>query len=171
MAVPQAPAVNPYAAPKAAVEDAAQETQPVRIFSVSGRIGRVRYIASLIGLYILFAIAGFLVALVSPPIALLPWLGYIVVAYMLTMQRCHDFDTSGWLALLSFVPLANFVFWFIPGTEGRNRYGPPTPPNSTLSIVLVWILPAIAVVGILTAIAIPAYQSYVKRAQQVEPRR
>ena len=171
MASPQTPAVNPYAAPKAAVDDAAEETQPVRLFSVSGRIGRIRYITYLMGLYILFAIIAFAAAMVAGPVAAVAWIAYVVIAFMLTIQRCHDFDTTGWLALLSLVPLVNLIFWFIPGTEGGNRYGARTPPNSTLAIVLVWILPAIAVIGILAAIAIPAYQSYVKRAQQVEMRR
>jgi uncharacterized membrane protein YhaH (DUF805 family) len=171
MAQPQSGAVNPYAAPKAAVGDAADETQPVRIFAVSGRIGRVRYVGYLIGLYILFGVLAFLAALVAAPLAIVAWVAYIVLAFMLTIQRCHDFNTSGWLSLVSLIPLANLIFWFIPGTEGANRYGPRTPPNSTLAIVLVWILPGIAIAGIVAAIAIPAYQSYVKRAQQVEMRR
>lgn len=164
-------AANPYAAPKAVVDDAAEETQPVRIFAVSGRIGRVRYIANLMGLYILFAIVVFAAATVAGPLAALAWIAYVVIVFMLTIQRCHDFNTTGWLALLSLVPLVNLMFWFIPGSDGRNRYGAPTPPNSTFSVVLVWILPAIAAIGIVAAIAIPAYQGYVKRAQQVEMRR
>jgi uncharacterized membrane protein YhaH (DUF805 family) len=171
MAEPQAGTVNPYAAPRAAVGDAAEETQPVRIFSVSGRIGRVRYVGYLIGLYILFGIAAFLAALVAAPLAIVAWLAYIVLAFMLTIQRCHDFNTTGWLSLVSLIPLVNLIFWFIPGSEGANRYGPRTPPNSTLALILVWILPAIAVIGIVAAIAIPAYQGYLKRAQQVEMRR
>jgi hypothetical protein len=43
------PPVNPYAAPRAALDVAAGETQPVRLFAASGRIGRVRYIACLMG--------------------------------------------------------------------------------------------------------------------------
>lgn len=164
-------AANPYAAPKTVVDDAAEETQPVRIFAVSGRIGRVRYIANLMGLYILFAIVVFAAATVAGPLAALAWIAYVVIVFMLTIQRCHDFNTTGWLALLSLVPLVNLMFWFIPGSDGRNRYGAPTPPNSTFSVVLVWILPAIAAIGIVAAIAIPAYQGYVKRAQQVEMRR
>ena len=167
----QTPPVNPYAAPKAALAEASQETQPVRLFSISGRIGRVRYIAYLIGLYLLFAIVAFAVGALAGPIATLLWVPYVVMVFMLTMQRCHDFDTTGWLAILSLLPLVNFIFWFIPGSDGRNRWGPATPPNSLFSVVLVWILPALAIIGIVAAIALPAYQQYVKRAQQVEQRR
>ena len=76
-------AANPYAAPKAVVDDAAEETQPVRIFSVSGRIGRARYIVNLIGWNILFSalIAG-LSHLVGPA-ALALWAGYFILAFML----------------------------------------------------------------------------------------
>ncbi len=167
----QTPPVNPYAAPRAALDVAAEETQPVRLFAVSGRIGRVRYIAYLMGLYVLFAILTFAAAALAGPLATVLWVAYVALAFMLTIQRCHDFNTTGWLALVSLLPLVNLIFWFIPGTDGRNRWGPPTPANSTLSVVLVWILPLLALVGIVAAIALPAYQQYVKRAQQVEQRR
>ncbi|HEX7054969.1 MAG TPA: DUF805 domain-containing protein [Burkholderiales bacterium] len=170
MAAPQTPAANPYAAPKAAVDDADDAPQPVKVFAVSGRIGRVRYINNLIGFYILFALVVGALSFVVGPLAQLLWLGYMVLAFMLTIQRCHDFNTTGWLSILSLVPLVNLMFWFIPGSDGRNRYGPPTPPNGIVSVVLVWFVP-ILMVAVLAAAAIPAYQTYVKRAQQLEQRR
>lgn len=143
----------------------------MRVFSVSGRIGRARYITYSFGLFILIGIIGGLLGMVIGDAAsLLTGVAALVIGFMLTIQRCHDFNTSGWLSLLILVPLANLVFWFIPGTDGPNRYGKPTPPNSVLTLVLVWILPIFFVVGILAAIAIPAYQQYLKRAQQVQPR-
>lgn len=167
MADPQPQAVNPYAAPKAAVADeTTTEVQPVKIFAVAGRIGRARYVANLIGLYILFGILIVALGSLAGPLTAVLWIGYMVLAFMLTIQRCHDFNTTGWLSLLVLVPLVNFIFWFIPGTDGRNRWGAPTPPNSTLTLVLVWLFPAIFVIGIVAAVAIPAYQDYVKRAQQ-----
>jgi uncharacterized membrane protein YhaH (DUF805 family) len=172
MATPQPQAVNPYAAPKAAVADAAtSEVQPVKIFSVSGRIGRARYIANIIGLYIVFGALVVGLSAVAGPLGAVLWIGYMVLAFMLTIQRCHDFNTSGWLSILVLVPLVNLIFWFIPGTDGRNRWGPPTPPNSIVTLVLVWLFPALVVVGIVAAIAIPAYQDYAKRAQQAGQRR
>lgn len=166
MASVQPEAVNPYAAPKAAVADAASEVQPVKIFSVSGRIGRARYIANLIGFYILFGILAMGASTLVGPLGAVLWIGYLIVAFMLTIQRCHDFNTTGWLSILMLVPLVNFIFWFIPGTDGRNRWGSPTPPNSMVTLILVWLFPALVAIGIAAAIAIPAYQDYVKRAQQ-----
>jgi len=48
--------VNPYQAPAAAVADAGDQTQPVKVFSVSGRIGRARYVAWGFAFYMLFGI-------------------------------------------------------------------------------------------------------------------
>jgi len=88
---------------------------------------------------------------------------------MLTIQRCHDFNTSGWLSLLVLVPLVNLIFWFIPGTDGPNRYGAPTPPNSTLVVVAACAVPVLVfVAGILAAIAIPAYQDFTLRSRVSE---
>lgn len=169
---------NPYQTPGAQTADSAEEVQPVRIFSTSGRIGRVRYIAYSIGLSFLFAsLAGLLSALLVPIIgeaatllALAAWVAIIVISIMLTIQRCHDFDTSGWLSILGLIPLVNLIFWFIPGTDGPNRFGARTPPNSVLTIVVACIVPAVFILGIVAAIAIPAYQDYVKRAATQGPR-
>ncbi len=60
----------------------------------------------------------------------------------------------------------NLIFWFIPGTDGPNRFGAKTPPNSVLVLIVVWLFPALFIGGIVAAVAIPAYSDYVKRAQQ-----
>lgn len=160
--------VNPYQAPSAAVADAGDQTQPVKVFSVSGRIGRARYIAYGIGFYILFGAlaAGLSMALgaVGAALMMVGWVALVVIGFMLTIQRCHDFNMSGWLSLLMFVPLANLIFLIIPGTDGPNRFGGPTPPNSLGVLIAAWFLPAIMVIGIVAAIALPAYQDYQKRA-------
>jgi uncharacterized membrane protein YhaH (DUF805 family) len=157
--------VNPYATPKAAVAESGPQYEPVKVFSVSGRIARARYITYGVGMYILFGLlGGILSVFIGPAGSAVGVVAALIVGYTLTMQRCHDFDTTGWLALLVFVPLANLVFWFIPGTDGPNRYGKPTPPNSVLTLVLVWLLPAIFVIGIVAAVAIPAYQQYLIRS-------
>ena len=157
--------VNPYATPKSAVDESGPQYEPVKVFSVAGRIGRARDITYSVGMYILLGVLGAVLSAAIGPVGnVVGLVAALVVAYMLTVQRCHDFNTTGWLALVMFVPLANLIFWFIPGTDGPNRFGGPTPPNSVLTLVLVWFLPAIAVVGILAAIAIPAYQQYQVRS-------
>ena len=141
--------------------------QPVRLFSASGRIGRARYIAYGFGLYLLSMLAGVVGARlfgeVGAVLATVAWVAMAVLGVMLTIQRCHDFNVTGWLALLIVVPLANLVFLFIPGTDGPNRFGAPTPPNSVGVLVVAWLIPGIVIAGMIAAIALPAYQAYLQR--------
>jgi uncharacterized membrane protein YhaH (DUF805 family) len=166
--------VNPYQAPAAAVADAGEQVQPVKLFSVSGRIGRARYLAYGFGLYFVFIFAaGMLAAALGQagmPVMVVAWLALAVIGFMLTIQRCHDFNVSGWLSLLMLVPLANLIFLFIPGTDSANRFGPRTPPNSVGVLIAASLIPVLFVGGILAAIAIPAYQDYQKRAGQGQKR-
>lgn len=160
---------NPYAAPNTVATTGADEYSEVKIFSTSGRIGRIRYIGYSLGISILLIFLGALLGTVTFGIGMIvAQIAIIVIGIMLTIQRCHDFNTSGWLSILSLIPLVNLIFWFIPGTDGPNNYGNKTPPNTTLAIVLACILPAIFIVGILAAIAIPQYQKYVERAKAAQ---
>jgi uncharacterized membrane protein YhaH (DUF805 family) len=165
---------NPYRAPAAAVADAAEQYQPVNVYSASGRIGRARYIAYTLGLSILFgvfvaAMAGALgaigLAAVARIAAMVLYAGLLIWMFMLTIQRAHDFNTSGWLSILVLIPLVNLLFWIIPGSDGENRFGGKTPPNSVLVLIAAWLVPVLFIGGILAAVAIPAYQDYAKRAQ------
>jgi len=161
------PGVNPYAKPNAAVAEAAEDYQEVKVFATSGRIGRVRYIAYGMGIYFLFAILGALLSLVLGNAGMvIAWIAIMVVGFMITIQRCHDFNTTGWLSLLVLVPLVNLIFWFIPGTDGPNDYGAKTPPNGAGVIIAALIIPIVFAMGIIAAIALPAYQQYQKRAAQ-----
>jgi len=163
------PAVNPYAKPNAAVAEAGEQYQDVKVFATSGRIGRVRYIAYGMGIYFLFAILGALLsAVIGSAGMIIAWIAILVIGFMLTIQRCHDFNTTGWLSLLMLVPLVNLIFWFIPGTDGDNNYGAQTPPNGVGVIIAACIVPIVAIVGILAAIALPAYQDYTKRAKAMQ---
>jgi uncharacterized membrane protein YhaH (DUF805 family) len=169
---------NPYRTPAAPVADQGPEQfSDVRVFSAAGRLGRVRYIGYSVGLtlvfYAIIALGAGLgaaldVGLLGAVIAVAGAVGMLIVGVLLTIQRCHDFDVSGWLSLLLIVPLAPLLFWIIPGTNGPNRFGNPTPPNSTGVVVLALILPILFFVGIIAAIAIPAYQGYAERARMAE---
>ncbi len=165
---------NPYSAPRAenmigADQDAPQQ---VKLFSISGRIGRARYIVYLFGLSLLIIGVGALLSLVTAGLAMIPaYIALLVMQFMLTIQRCHDFNTSGWLSILILVPLVNFMFLFIPGTDGTNRWGSKTTPNSTGMVIGAWICALIIPLsGILAAIAVPAYQQYVQRAKALQTR-
>lgn len=169
--------VSPYATPKAEVLSNQEEYGSINILSAKGRIGRLRYIAYTIGItffcyLIMGGLSGLFAAILSEdlvgllilPITALGFGAMFFINIVLTIQRCHDFNMSGWLSLILVIPLVPLVFWFIPGTVGVNKYGPQSPPNRSGVMILVIILVMIVVLGILAAIAIPAYQEYLTRA-------
>jgi len=166
-------AQNPYSTPKSNVTGTPTSYGEIKVFSANGRIGRLRYIGYSVGMTILIGIAlcilsALLRRITGPDLAAIveitSYVAIFLVTILLTIQRAHDFNASGWLALLAIIPLVNLIFWFIPGTNGENRYGLQPPPNGTGTVVLALILPAVFIAGIIAAIAIPAYQQYLKRA-------
>jgi len=123
------------------------------------------------------------------------YIPFLVLAVFTGIKRSHDMNWSGWTLLMPLVPaiglgvisgmlgpnnpsrglvalipmvlmLSALIWVFKKGTEGSNDYGAPPPPNTTGVKVLACIFPVIFVIGILAAIALPAYQQYVKRAQE-----
>jgi type IV pilus assembly protein PilA len=143
---------------------------------VSGRIGRVRYIAYSIALSVLVLIGTGILAVAVAVVDETAAIGVLLIGYLATyaiqflpgIQRSHDINVSGWLSLITLVPFGPLVFWFVPGTRGENNYGLQPPPNGVGVILIASFLPVISVVGILAAIAIPAYQDYTIRAQVSE---
>lgn len=175
---------NPYSAPGAALSGMAgsHETYEPKLFAMKGRIGRLRYIAYLFGISILnmvpvMVIMGVLGATGmfagSPDamagVSMLFYIPLMVFSFVLAKRRFNDANRSGWLALLLLVPILNFVvslyLLFAAGTEGDNDYGPAPSPNSTLVKVVAMIVPVVFIVGVLAAIAIPAYSDYTQRAK------
>lgn len=174
---------SPYTPPSAAVADAATEFGEVSIFSISGRLGRVRYltygfVVALVGQVLLGLMGGMGVAMGEETGALsligigLVYIAMIVISVMIAVQRLHDLDKTGWLYLLFLVPIVNIIFGlyvlFAPGTQGTNRFGNPPPPNSTGVVIAMWLLIIIFVGGIVAAITIPAYNNYVQQSQEIQ---
>lgn len=176
-----APALStsPYAPPQAEVGEEMPEFGELKVFSVEGRIGRVRYLgwsmAMMLVAMLAYGVAGGVMA-VSPTVGgilMIPVvIATVVVAVQIGVQRLHDIGWSGWLWLVNFIPVVGSVFallmLLIPGSQQANRYGPPPPPNSGGVIALAWSFLLVPVLGILAAIAIPQYQSYVERAEQAQ---
>ncbi|AVE05757.1 DUF805 domain-containing protein [Pseudomonas palleroniana] len=149
------PAASPYAPPRAAVGDELPEYAPLNVFTIHGRIGRLRYLAWTLVLTVamlvasgIIATAGFAVATASPTAGIIlgSLLGFALFVAMLwvsvqiAVQRLHDLGWSGWLWFLNLVPLVNSVFpillLVLPGNAGANQYGAPPPRNSTAVKVL-----------------------------------
>ncbi len=175
---------SPYAPPAANVADAAIEFGELSVFSMKGRLGRLRYLAygfgvALVGQLLLAMMGGMGAALQSDTGNIMSLVGigvvYIamtVISIMLAVQRLHDLDKTGWLYLLILVPLVNIIFGlymlFARGTQTTNRFGNPPPPNTTGVVIAAWLLIFVFVGGIVAAITIPAYNDYVQRSQAVQ---
>ncbi len=180
---------NPYQSPES---NALQGDQAVctkmNFFSWGQRIGRIRYLAYLGGIYLIFAgLVALMFAVMGVGMSggnsdalggiaiLLLVVVYIVMfvaVVTLGVRRLHDLDKSGWLWLLFLLPIVNIgmsiYILFFPGSDGANRFGPKPLPNNAGTWIAGLILPLILIVGVLAAVAIPAYQDYVERAQQVQ---
>ena len=97
------------------------------------------------------------------------YIGMLYLTFVFTIRRLHDRNHSGWLSLLILVPIANIVMMLYlsmaKGDAHENQFGPPRQ-TQTWEKILGWIYILIFPIGILLAVAIPAYQDYVQRAQQ-----
>lgn len=166
---------TPYATPQAAVGEELPEFGELEVFSIEGRIGRLRYLAWSLVLMLaglaLFGVASMGLAIseiVGGILLVIAGIGLALVGMQIGVQRLHDIGWSGWLWLLNLVPVVGGVFALlmlvVPGITGANRFGPPPPPNSRAVklLALLWLL--VPVLGILAAIAVPAYQDYRTRA-------
>lgn len=174
--------IDPYKPPQNNLASAStQAYADIQILSAAGRIGRIRYIAYSFGitvlLYLSFAFVAGIVSSFFPNDAAPIILGagifiavciILYISVLLMIQRLHDMDQSGWFSLLMIVPIVSAFFalylWLWPGTQGVNRFGNPPPPNKLAGLIII-ILAAIVLIGILAAIAIPAYNEYIQRAQ------
>ncbi len=169
---------NPYATPNAQVNDIQSDGfGTIKVLTPEGRMGRLRYFyhGLLIGIsgLVLIALAALLTSLgsafavIGGILIFVIYIAMFVFSIFITIQRCHDFNTSGWMSLLLLVPLAPLVFYFIPGTKGTNQYGLMPPPNTKRVIWGSILIPLLFIVlfGILGAIAIPALEKYKASAE------
>ena len=175
-------AVNPYDAPDASLDTGQEELYQPKIFSFQGRIGRMRYLAYGIGvnlllMLVMLPLAGATAFLGGDPgSSMIGILGIgifyvltIVISVMFAKRRLNDLNRSGWWFLLFIVPLVNLLLAiyliFFPGTNGSNNFGPAPEANSVGVLILGWLMPVFFILGIVAAIAVPAYQDYLSRVQ------
>lgn len=168
-------ASNPYQTPAADVTSPSSgEYDQSGPFSPGGRFGRLSYLAwGMLMAIPLWVAAVFLgiaagVSGAGAPEAMSFSMIALQLLYMIPMvifaiRRLHDFDASGWWAVLSIVPLANVVLGLVlllrRGNEGANRFAPPRLTRGWervlgfIGIVMV----VVAVIGIIAAVAIPMF--------------
>lgn len=152
-----------------------EDTQPryseVDIFSTQGRLGRKRYfLYSIVIPFVLFwsfaSIAGILSHLGTVAgLAAYAFLGLATTAMFfiliqLTIQRCHDFNKSGWLSVFALIPLANLLFAVIPGNNGLNQYGEaPEPANGFIKVAFYALVALL--IGVTVAVLVQLFNSNV----------
>ncbi|MGP0173171.1 DUF805 domain-containing protein [Pseudomonas sp. NCHU5208] len=168
-------ASSPYAPPQADVAENLPQFGELKVLSLNGRIGRVRYLAwsmamllCTIPILTLIEVLQAFSSTLGILVLVLGALSFIVFGICIGVQRLHDMGWSGWLWLLTVIPVIGGIFsllmLIIPGTQDANRYGPPPPPNSTSVKILACLIPLIFIIGMVAAIALPQYQNYVERA-------
>jgi len=145
------PVENRYAPPQTRVQDIAPEQEEfgeLRLWSIKGRIGRLRFMARMVAnMLLVIPISNILFAIVMPSLqvredyVVLSLLGIFLLpvlyfAFCTTAQRLHDMGYSAWFTLLNFIlpiiPLIFLVLMCAPGKKDCNKYGPLAPPNSVL---------------------------------------
>ncbi len=110
-----------------------------------GRVGRMNYFLAsltygLINIIVFVVIKGISYGPVSNSInhtaSILNIILIVAVAifgFGITVRRCHDLNYSGFLSLITLIPLVGMIFslylLFAPGTEGANNYGSPSTDN------------------------------------------
>ena len=172
---------NPYSTPDAALDTRQEAQYQPKIFSFNGRIGRMRYLAYGIGVNLVLTavvlpLIGASAAMGGDPTTSLLgmvaigifYLATIVVSVMFAKRRLNDLNRSGWWFLLFIIPIVNLLLAiylvFCPGTDGSNSFGPAPVANSIGVMILGWLMPVVFILGIVAAIAIPSYQSYIAGA-------
>jgi len=177
---------NPYSAPDASLQTGQEEFYQPKIFSFRGRIGRLRYMAYGIGTYLILMVvfmplmggtmlmggamgvpgeAG-MSMLVMLAMGVF-YIGILLLSIAFGKRRLNDLNRSGWWMLVFLVPLVNLLMTIyvllFPGSKDANDFGPPAVANSLGVKILGWLFPVIFLLGIVAAIAIPAYQDYISR--------
>jgi uncharacterized membrane protein YhaH (DUF805 family) len=154
------------------------------VLNAAGRFSRFSYLGWNGLLLLIMMLLGIIVAIALPssspdtnpdiPIFAMIILGILYIAiiyfsFIFAVRRLHDRNHSGWLSLLMLVPLVNIAMalylTLAKGDANENQFGLPRI-TQTWEKVLGWIYLLIFPIGILAAIAIPAYQDYVQRANQ-----
>ena len=153
--------------------------------NADGRFGRLSYLGWNGLLCISIMLIAILVAIGLPglqtpdqrlPTSAILFLGFVYMGvlyftFIFAIRRLHDRNHSGWLSLLTLIPLINLgltlYLAFAKGDEHENQFGLPRS-TKTWEKVLAWFYVLIFPIGILAAIAIPAYQDYVQRAHQAQ---
>ncbi|NQZ07908.1 MAG: DUF805 domain-containing protein [Algicola sp.] len=165
--------VNPYESPDADLDTGQQQSYQPKVFAINGRLGRARYLCysaaiTMLAIIVMGVLAAVFGAVdeggeLSPLISLLilfPIAGTMVI---MARRRFHDLNFSGWWSITVLIPILSIIpglfLMFAPGNKHENDYG-LMPNKNGASIYIVMGFFIIMLVGIIAAVALPAYQAY-----------
>lgn len=93
---------------------------------------------------------------------------YFYFSFVVVIRRLHDLNKSGWLLLLLFIPLINFLMaiyiLLASGTTGLNQYGAPRA-TPVWEKILAWLM---IILFVLSFIASGSLISYMMGAGELE---
>lgn len=153
-------ATSPYAPPRSPVAQKWPDVGELKVFTVQGRIGRLRYLAwSMVLMFVALIMFAVCMTLMSMSLitgglfGTVAFVVFLVVSIQIGAQRLHDAGWSAWLLLLNLVPFVGSVFPFlmmaVPGNTGPNQYGAPQPPNSKgVKILAALWVPAMIIIAV-----------------------
>lgn len=166
-------AASPYASPTAIITEDDDEVGELNIWGIEGRIGRMRYVAwsmvytlAMIPVVLICVLVFNMSTWLGGLLAVVASIGVMIVGIQIIVKRFHDIGWSGWLLLITLIPLLLLIFFIpfigsifqlllcvMPGSQGSNRFGAPPPENSQAVKILFWIGVAFMVIPVVGVIA------------------
>ena len=165
---------DPYVPPQTDLLTDQVTFAQIKILSTKGRIGRLRYIVYTLGLSVLVYLGmsvlsvlvaklglffapdeGIIIGVVITILFILAHVTILGINVLLTIQRSHDFNVTGWLSLVLLFPLTLLLFWIIPGGRNANQFGPPPTPNKGRELAVMVTLLLLGVAGLHAILADP----------------
>lgn len=128
------------------------------LLTTKGRINRTEFLAYnflyMLVFYTVLVSLSYVPEIIQSILGIMMLLSWLILAFMLTIRRVHDYDEGVWYALLSLVPIVNLYVWFTPGIPISNRYGrpPPTPSISVKILAALYIASPFITLGIFVLI-------------------
>lgn len=170
-----------YAPPRSAGGEVSSggtvDPPPMLSLSFEGRMGRISYLnaggLAWLGIALIGIVAAVLLPIFRSMLVLIP-LGVAGIVFFIwslrvTALRLHDFNFSGWWALLTFIPylgfVATLVLLFVPGSSDDNDYGDKPRQGNGLVAVAIVIVSTIALIAI-SRLAMSSYDQYSERAAE-----
>lgn len=94
----------------------------------SGRANRAEFWYSYLFNFIVTTILGFIPGKVGMIIQIIWWLAVLLPTLGVAVRRLHDINKSGWLLLLSLIPIVGIIiliiWWCKEGDKAENQFGP-----------------------------------------------